>query len=428
MQTIFALATARGKSGVAVLRVSGPEAFAVARALGAEPPGPQEFALTAFRDAGGEVIDRGLILAFAKPRSFTGEDVVEFQVHGSLAVISAMETAIAATGLARPAEAGEFTKRALQNNRLDLAQVEGLGDLIEAETEAQRRLAMNLLGGQLRARCDAWRDDLLQVMALLESTIDFADEDVPEEIDPRVSLLLERSIAALEAEIAGSHANERIRDGFEVAILGPPNAGKSTLLNAIARREVAITSEIAGTTRDVLELRVALHGLAVTFLDTAGLRETEDRIERIGVDRARARAEAADLRLVLSPPEGEGALGLALKPGDIVVESKADLSGGEGISAVTGQGVEALLQRIGAALSDRVANDATAVNARQRHAMQAGVTALRAALQRLESGGDDVELIAEDVRTGAHALDTLVGRVDVEAILGEIFSRFCIGK
>lgn len=428
MRTIFALATARGKSGVAVLRISGPDAFAIGTSLCGSLPGVGCFSLRRITDALGELIDQALVLSFQAPASFTGEDVVELQVHGSMAVVRRIEDAISGTGLASPAPAGEFTRRALMNDRLDLAQVEGLGDLIDAETEAQRRLAVQLFDGGLRAKSAEWREGLISAAALIESTIDFADEEVPDEIDPSVAAKLRMLRDGIAGEIEGSRINERIRDGFEVAILGVPNAGKSTLLNAIAKREVAITSEIAGTTRDVLEVRVDLDGLPVTFLDTAGLRETTDSVEQIGVARAKERAEKADLRIVLQPPGDEIPPDLVWRDGDIWVASKADMTNGDGISALTGVGVSDLLNRVGAILAERAATQATASHARHRAALSQALEALEAALNALSQDEAQPELIAEDLRRCIHALDSLVGRVDVEAILGKIFSRFCIGK
>lgn len=428
MSTIFALATARGKSGVAVIRVSGSEAFSIGKILAGRVPEPGQFALRTLRRATGEIIDQGLVLAFQSPRSFTGEDIIEFQIHGSRAVIAAVEAAIMETGLATPAVAGEFTRRALLNDALDLAQVEGLGDLIEAETEAQRLQAMRLFQGGLRHAAEAWRADLLRAAALIEATIDFADEEVPVDVAPEVRDLVARTIESLSAEIAGCEIAERVRDGFEVAILGAPNAGKSTLLNRIAGREVAITSSVAGTTRDVIEVRLDLNGLPVTFLDTAGIRDTQDEIEKIGVARARERARKADLRVLLLAPDADVEGEDLLVDGDLRVRSKSDLGDGDGVSGMTGAGLDRLLGDVEAILAERAEKIGSATTARHRHALQSAVSSLRVVQDLLTSEDYLAELVAEHLRSAVVALDSLVGRIDVEAILGEIFSRFCIGK
>jgi tRNA modification GTPase len=427
MDTIFALATAPGKAGVAVIRISGPEAFAVGRALAGSVPAPSEARLRRLSDGQGAHLDDALVLTFQAPHSFTGEDVVEFQVHGSPATIKAVLAAISGTRLARIAEPGEFTRRALENDRMDLAQVEGLADLIDAETEAQRVQALRVLSGSLGHLVEGWRENLLRAAALLEVTIDFADEEVPVDVTPEVVSLLSPVMEDLSREIAGVDVAERIRDGFEVAILGAPNAGKSTLLNALAGREAAITSDIAGTTRDVIEVRMDLRGLPVTVLDTAGLRDAGDEIERIGIDRARSRAEAADLRVFLkSSPDEQPNIGLM--PDDIVLLGKADLYEAEGISGTTGQGVSALIDRITETLSNRAARQVTATHARHAEAMRAALGALEAGMDEVKAGPDRTELAAEHLRSAIRRLDSLIGRIDVEMVLGEIFSRFCLGK
>jgi len=426
MDTIYALASARGRAGIAVVRISGPSAFSAGASLAGALPPPHRAGLRALR-RDGEVIDEALVLAFPEGRSFTGEPVVELHLHGSIAIIRAVLAALSAVPGLRLAEPGEFTRRALMNERLDLAQVEGLGDLIEAETEAQRRQAMRIFSGALGARSQEWRRRLIRAAALLEATIDFADEEVPVDVSPEVAQLIDAVQEELSRELAGAAVAERIREGFEVAIVGPPNAGKSTLLNALAGRDAAITSEIAGTTRDVIEVRMDLHGLPVTFLDTAGLREAEDEIERIGIERARSRAEAADLRVFLSE-DGQDTGGLTPQPGDICLRSKIDLSGGTGISAKTGAGLDTLISRISTELGDRAAAASTATRERHRIAMERAVTALDSARIEVRNGPDRAELAAEEVRSAIRALDSLVGHVDVEHILDEIFASFCLGK
>jgi tRNA modification GTPase len=427
MDTIYALATARGRSGLAVVRISGPDAAAAGLALCGTLPPPRVAGLRRLV-WGGELLDEALVVSFAEGASFTGEAVVELHCHGGPAVVGAVLRALAEQPGLRLAEPGEFTRRALENGVLDLAQVEGLADLIDAETEAQRRQAVRVLSGSVGQKVEGWRRDLIRAGALLEATIDFADEDVPVDVSPEVLSLIDGLMADLGREAAGVTAAERIRDGFEVAIVGAPNAGKSTLLNQLAGREAAITSEIAGTTRDVIEVRMEIAGLPVTFLDTAGLRDTEDRLERAGIERALARAEAADLRLFLT--DGSP---LPLEPvgDDLVVLGKADTkSGWSGlaVSGKTGQGVAELMARIGEILGDRVGSAGALVRERHRVAVTTAIAAL--AESRAEVVRDDsrVELAAEHLRQAVRALDALVGRVDVDDLLGEIFASFCIGK
>jgi tRNA modification GTPase len=421
--TIHALATARGRAGLAVVRVSGPQAGAVCTALcGLVPPARR----ATLRNISwqGEAIDQALVVFFAEGASFTGEAVVEFHIHGGPAVAQALLRALAESGQSRLAQAGEFTRRALDNGVLDLTQVEGLADLIDAETEAQRKQALRVLSGQIGQRVSNWRARLVRAAALIEVTIDFADEDVPVDVTPEVRDLLQGLLVEIEREAAAVAQAERIRDGFEVAILGEPNAGKSTLLNRLAGREAAITSEIAGTTRDVIEVRMDLDGLAVTLLDTAGLRNSDDPVEREGIRRAVDRAEAADLRIFLGPDPGL----VAPREGDLIVAAKADLGGAPGlaVSGKTGAGIDALLAEISRGLSDKVAGAGIMVRERHRLALEQGAGAIRVVLAGL--GKALPEIAAEELRRAIRALDALVGRVDVDELLGEIFASFCIGK
>jgi tRNA modification GTPase len=327
------------------------------------------------------------------------------------------------------AEAGEFTRRALENERLDLAQVEGLADLIESETEAQRKQAMRVLSGALGDKASGWRTSLIRAAALIEATIDFADEDVPIDVSPEVLEILANVMLELESEVSGVRISERIREGFEVAIVGPPNVGKSTLLNALAGREAAITSEIAGTTRDVIEVRMDLAGLPVTLLDTAGLRDTTDIVETVGIARAKERAEMADLRVILIPSFGVTPE-IQPKDGDLVVIGKDD--GGSSVNASvsgkTGQGIEWLISSISDRLLAMASGASTATHERHRISMTIALSTLESAKNEVLMGSDRAELAAEDMRTAIRALDALVGRVDVENLLDEIFSSFCIGK
>jgi tRNA modification GTPase len=427
VETIFALASARGKAGVAVIRISGPQAHAAAAAMCKLPT--ERRATLRKLVWKGEPLDEALVLTFAVGHSFTGEEMVELQVHGSIATVTAVSGALAEFGL-RQAEPGEFTRRALANGRMDLSQVEGLADLIEAETESQRRQALRVLSGSLGAKAAAIKSHLLRASALIAALIDFSDDDLPDGLMRDIALELETAIVVLTAELNGFSAAERIRDGFEVAIIGAPNVGKSTLLNRLAGREAAITSSIAGTTRDVIEVRMDINGLAVTLLDTAGLRDTEDEVEAIGVARARMRAQSADLRLLLT--DREGGAGLEPLPGDLVVHSKSDLGGPGGdmlpVSALTGEGIPRLLAAISTELSGRVANAGTATRLRHRNAMGRALASLDAAKVAMQRGRPPLDIIAEDLRVAMRALDSLIGKVDVEDLLDQIFVSFCIGK
>ena len=425
MDTIFALATAQGRAGVGIVRLSGPDAHAVAARYAGPLPDTRRAVRRPLRDERGDVLDDILLLTFGTGASFTGEDVAEFHLHGSIAITNAVLALLARTEGCRLAEAGEFTRRALENGCMDLVEVEGLADLIDAETDAQRRQAMQVYSGGLSSRTEGWRDDLIRAAALVEATIDFADEEIPENVFPEVEEIVAHLTTEFQREAAGVAQAERLRSGFEVALIGPPNAGKSTLLNAIARRDVAITSDIAGTTRDVLELRTDINGLPVTFLDTAGIRETSDTVERIGVSRARQRAEAADLRIFL-----EAIADLEARGDDIRLLAKSDIRTGDGfpISAKTGAGVAALLDKVGQILQGRLQHVGAATHLRHQIALSTAAEYLVAAQEDLVDAELRAELAAQNIRGAISVLDTLVGRIGVEDLLGEIFSSFCIGK
>ncbi len=428
MDTIFAQATAMGRAGVSVVRISGPLAHDISIRMVGQLPPPRATALRMVKDRSGGFIDQALVLCFEAPNSFTGEDVVELHLHGSIAIMRRVLAELGSFEGARLAEPGEFTRRALENGRLDLVQVEGLADLIEAETEAQRKQALRVLSGELGNKVESWRTKLIRAAALLEATIDFADEDVPIDVSDEVRDLLQTVRASLEQEIRGTDAAERIRSGFEVAIVGPPNVGKSTLLNRLAGRDAAITSNIAGTTRDVIEVRMDLGGLPVTLLDTAGIRDSEDEIETLGVARALSRAEGADLRIFLTT-SGEA---LPLKPTehDLILTAKADLTGAPfpAISGTTGAGIDTLLERIQTVLEDAASGAGLATHARHAVAMELAVMGLEKANALLESGPDLYDLAAAELRIGIRALEALVGRIDAENLLDEIFASFCLGK
>ena len=425
MNTIFALASAQGRAGVSVIRLSGPDAKEVVGKFVSNLPKNRVAGLRVLIDETGEPLDHALVLCFDGPRSFTGDDVVELHLHGSIAVVQSVLRVLGDSGLARLAEPGEFTRRALENGRMDLAQVEGLADLIESETEAQRKQALRVVTGHLGALVEKWRSSLIRAAALIEATIDFVDEDVPVDVTPEVRELLRGVKSDLLKEIAGSKIAERIRVGFEVAIVGAPNAGKSTLLNAMAGREAAITSDIAGTTRDVIEVRMDLKGLPVTILDTAGLRDGQDAVEVIGIKRALKRAGDADLRVFLAGDNE--VLPLIQRPDDIRVTPKADLTG-TGVSGVTGQGVSELLDEIQQILEQRSSQAGLATHERHRIAMQSTLIALDVVLPLVDLGPEHYDIAAEELRTAIRSLEALVGRIDVENLLDEIFSSFCLGK
>ncbi|MGU3495174.1 tRNA uridine-5-carboxymethylaminomethyl(34) synthesis GTPase MnmE [Xanthobacteraceae bacterium A53D] len=426
--TIFALSSGRLPSGVAVLRVSGAAAGAAAQALaGAVPPARMARYAALRHPETGDLLDRALVLFFPGPRSATGEDLVELHLHGGPAVVAAVLGALAGLAGFRPAEPGEFTRRSHANGKMDLAEVEGLADLIAAESEAQRRQALAQSSGALSRAVAGWRERLIRALALVEATIDFSDEaDVPEDLTGPALSETRLLRAELAAAIADGARGERVRDGLAIAIAGPPNAGKSTLLNRLAGREAAIVSPVPGTTRDVLEVHLQLAGQAVTLIDTAGLRETDDLVEAEGVRRARARAAAADLVLWLSDT---GEAPPADLDGALAVRTKSDVSGegtGFAISARTGAGIDALVSEIERRAATLGGGEpALVTRARQRHALETALGELDRAL-RIASGDED--LLAEHLRLAARALDAVVGRVDVEDVLDALFRTFCIGK
>lgn len=418
MDTIFAEATPPGRGGVSVVRLSGPKARATLESLAGPVATPRLAALRALRD-GEDLIDRALVIWFEEGHSFTGEEVAELHLHGAPVIANRLAQALLSRGLRR-AEAGEFSKRAFLNGRMDLAEAEGLADLLSAETEAQRKLAMRATEGELGRKADELRAKLVRAGALIEASIDFADEEVPEEVPPEALELIAAVRADIRLMLAGYPATERLRQGYVVAIVGLPNAGKSTLLNRIGQRDIALVSEVAGTTRDILELHTDLRGLPVTFLDTAGLRESSDPIEAMGVARGLQRAAEADLRIHLTV---DGIADTATA-GDIVVRAKADLGRAEGISisGLTGEGVAELLDLVYDRLRVRAADTGLVGHKRQAEALQR-------ALSALEVDHDMApEFLAEVLRQAAQALAMMVGRVGAEDYLDEIFSSFCIGK
>lgn len=434
--TIFALASGFGKAAIAVFRISGPECPVALAAIapGASSPVRQAVLRTVQDPQTRESIDRALIIRFEAPASFTGEDMVELSVTGGRAVIAAMARALMRVPGLRPAEPGEFAWRAFVNGKLDLSAVEGLADLVDAETEAQRRQAHRIAGGALRRECEAIRSLLLSAMASLEAQIDFSDvEDADALTLKTVQQTARAAVERIERALASASGAGRLREGFVTVIAGPPNVGKSTLMNALAGRDVAITSPFAGTTRDPIEVFLDLRGYPVVLVDTAGIRETEDPVEQEGVARALRRAAHADLTLWLNdasaapPPILEGDALIVRTKVDLLKTAPSPESVQFAISAKTGEGVDKLLDAIGNLAEERMASAEPAVLTLERH-RQAFQDAKDSLSSVLASGASEPELIAEDLRRAAGALDRVVGRIGVEDVLGEIFSRLCVGK
>jgi tRNA modification GTPase len=435
--TIFAPASGAGRAAIAILRISGPGCSDALKAMapGADFPDRRSVLLTLRHPQSHEPLDRALITRFQAPRSFTGEEVAELSVTGGRAVTSAVVRALALIPGLRPAEPGEFAWRAFMNGKIDLSEVEGLADLVEAETEAQRRQAQSIAGGALSRECEAIRSKLLEAMAAVETQIDFADvEDASDFTLEWVRHAARDALERIDRALLTADSAQRLREGFTVVIAGPPNVGKSTLMNALAGRDVAITSPIAGTTRDLIEVFLDLRGYPVILVDTAGLRESQDPIEREGVARARRRAESADLALWLD--DGGGSRAPSLKSPTLAVRTKIDLnephssSAGTAklaISAKTGAGIDRLLDVIAELAEERMASREPAVLTLERH-RRCFKDARQALASALTPETGEPELIAEDLRRAASAMDRIVGRIGVEDVLGEIFARLCVGK
>ncbi len=431
--TIFAPATAAGRAAVAVVRLSGPGTAQAVRALAGRLPAARRASLRTLLDGNGRTIDEALVLWFPTPGSYTGEDSAEFHVHGGPAVLGALVGALAARGL-RLAEPGEFTRRAFENGKLDLAQAEGVADLIDAETDAQRHQALDQLGGRLSDVQARWREALTGALAMYEAAVDFPDEEVPADVAGRARPIIEALVAELDAAVTDAERGERVREGYRIALLGAPNAGKSTLLNVLAKREAAIVTATPGTTRDIIEVPMILGGYKVIVADTAGLRQTTDEIEAEGVRRAEAWGYGADLRVWLVDGYGEPdpAPPASMQIGDLILLTKRDL--GEGLEGLPGEPFTAkspndvawlersLTDSVVAALAS--AEPPAATRLRHRELLDEASERLRHALSQEQS----LELAAEDVRLAARALDRITGRIDPEQVLGRIFATFCIGK
>jgi tRNA modification GTPase len=433
--TIVALASGPGPSGVAIIRISGPRARDVLLKLAGPLPTPRVASLRAIKGSDGGTIDKALVIWFNGPASFTGEDIVELHVHGGRAVVSDVVEACLTLPDVTLAKPGEFTRRAYENGKMDLSAAEGLGDLIDAETKAQRRQALRQMEGGLAVEVSAWREEIIDALADAEGDIDFPDEDLPAGLSLRARNRISKLRDKLSLHLINSDGAIRIRDGYRVAILGVPNAGKSSLLNALAHREAAIVSPTPGTTRDVVEVRLILAGMVIWLADTAGLREAIDQIEAEGISRALTQAQNADLRIGVIADESERlALSGLLGPNDIWVLAKSDKRiwshQGENdivLSSRTGDGIDTLE----ATLVQRAKQDLTTGEAppltRLRH-KEAVISTIEALDRTLASQGEASELIAEDLRLAARSLGQIIGHVDMEDVLDRLFSQFCIGK
>jgi tRNA modification GTPase len=428
--TIFALSSGHGRAGVAVVRVSGPHVAEAVRALSrSELPPPRMATLRQLSDSGGDPIDHALVLWFPAPGSFTGEDSAEFQVHGGRAIVDAVLVSLGDIEGCRPAEPGEFTRRAVENGKLDLTEAEALADLIDSETEVQRKQAVRQYGGALFELYEAWRTRLIRAAAWAEAAIDFADEDIPPEVLRQSREQVIEIAEEIAAHLNDARRGEILRGGFYLTVIGPPNSGKSSLVNALAKRDVAIVSDIPGTTRDVLEVHLDLGGYPVIVADTAGLRDAGDAIEAEGVRRARARAQDADAVLLLLDATSDDPhfINSLDEEATLTVWNKADIEQHPGlaISVRTGEGMELLLERLTCLVRGRLRSGDSAPITRERH--RSNLRTAEAAL-RQSAGQSEPELIAEELRAALLALGRLTGRVDVEEVLGAVFRDFCIGK
>jgi tRNA modification GTPase len=452
-QTIFALSSGRPPSAIAIVRVSGPLAGQALKSIAGRIPVPRVATRALLRDAHQQPIDDAVVLWFAGPASATGEDVAEFHVHGGRAVLALLFAALSALGNVRPADPGEFTRRAFENGKLDLTEAEGLDDLIHADTDRQRRQALRQLKGLLGDKARHWRAQIIEASALIEAGIDFSDEgDVPEQLIAPALATIRLLRDEIEAVLKPQGRSERLRDGLVVAIAGPPNVGKSTLMNQLARREVAIVSPHAGTTRDVIEVQLDLDGYPVALIDTAGIRQTDDPVEQEGIRRARSRAAEADLVLWLidaPQPEDMAAAAIPGNPPVWELRNKIDLDPVEAdaanlrasmakpgqyrgnrrfaISAARGDGLAELISALATFAQSffGVGDEALIGRERQRLLLQQTADSLRRSLDVAELGD---ELVAEELRSASTALGRLLGRVDVEDILDVIFREFCVGK
>lgn len=431
MKTIFGVATAQGRSGVAVIRISGDSALPATAQLGVRAPKPRQASLykLVYKN---EVIDEALVLYFKGPNSFTGEDVIELQTHGSRAVIKRILEILGSMPNLRMAEPGEFSRRAFENGRMDLTEAEGLADLIDAETHNQHKQAMRQMQGELGKIYDQWRKEIIETLAFVEAYIDFPDEDLPEELVDRITTQIENLKSKIKEHLNDNRRGEKIREGIHVVILGAPNVGKSSLLNHLAQREAAIVSSTAGTTRDIIELQMEIGGYPVILADTAGLRETADEIESEGIRRALKRAEDADLKILMFEAGAEpDTKTLSVMDDDaLIVVNKTDVAKNThknaiDISLKKNQGLERLLEMLQEKIAQKFSISESPLITRARHR-----EALEKALAALESFSLEkpIELAGEDLRYAATQIGRITGKIDVDDILDVIFSSFCIGK
>ena len=442
--TIYALSSGAGTAGIAVIRVSGKNTAQVIKKLtGSKPPSPRVATLKKFNKNGGkELIDEGVILWFPAPNSYTGEDLAEFHVHGSRAVIKAMHTAISKVKSCRLADPGEFTKRAFQNGRINLLKAESIADLISAETEIQRKQALKIMSGASSSKFNSWRKNLLKILSHVEAKIDFPDEDLPNKILNEVKKTSDKVLNEIKKTLDDQKVGERIREGFKIEIIGPPNSGKSSLLNYLSRREVAIVSEMAGTTRDVIETHLNIDGLPVVMSDTAGIRDSKNEIEKKGIKIALKRAEDADLNIVVIEPKSAyftAFLKDLISDKSILVVNKSDLGidnilheyknyNPVFISIKNEKNIEVLISKIKDKLKNKFIKSDDILITRERHRQHLEQCVLHLENFKSKSHTDDFDKAAEDLRLATRHLGMIVGKIDVEEVLGSIFNDFCIGK
>ena len=430
-ETIFALSTSPGKAGIAIIRVTGSRSFKIVENLTGSVPLPRVVSLRRLKYEN-ELIDQALLVCFKSTASYTGEDMVEFHVHGSMAVIKALSEVLSHGFNLRIADPGEFTRRALENGCMDLSQVEGLLDLINSETKEQKNQSLKVLSGAIGDKSKNWRRTILSSLALAEVMIDFSDEDVPGNTVDDILSLVNSLVGTLNMEIKGSKSLRLIRGGFDVTIIGRPNIGKSSLLNYLAGTEKAIVSEKAGTTRDIIELSIDLCGFRVNFFDTAGIHKSMDLIEQIGIDRAKAKAAQSNMRIFLiNPSDVVKDFGVEIKETDIILHAKSDIGKSSvypGISSKTGEGVQDLLKKISKNIDLSTSYSSVLINDRHIQVIRNTISCLNLVRLELKKSEVQIEIVAENLRLAIMELDFLVGKINVEDVLGDIFSSFCIGK